>query len=138
MRIRLIVAAVMATCIAGTAQAQEARPNKETVGAVGRVEIPPEIAPAMFPYMMCLQQAMGEVSKASNGLDEAEYAAAGPVVREKCASARRTALDQGVKLLADRKAGKAEERAPRVEATLANIENTFLTPKFPAPVGGSN
>jgi hypothetical protein len=138
MKMQLVAIAGFATCIAATAQAQETRPRLETVRPMGSIEIPPEIAPAVVPYMMCLQQKMREAVQASNGLDQAEYTAAVPVVREKCAGVRRTALEQGVQMLADRRIGTAGERPARVEATLVNIDDFILNMTFPEPVEGAN
>lgn len=112
-------ASLLLIALAQPAPAPDAPQTTTTSVMIGRLDIPDELAPAVIPYLRCLNASNGMEVRSNGGV-----VAPPPGIEEgsDCSAFRRRAAAQGDALLRRRGISSASERQRRVEATLVSID----------------
>jgi hypothetical protein len=103
------------------------RPVLESRAATGSVDISDEIAPAVVPYLMCLNNAVNDGIKMAGGsINIDQMPAIEADALERCTAVRKSSAVEGEKLLKAHD-GKFEPTsgAAKIEGALASIEAMF-------------
>lgn len=114
---------ILLSMLMATAQSADARPVTVRADNVrlSSLEIPPEVAPAIYPYMMCVQSSQGVPVYRDREL------IAAPELGKDCSEDRSKALKEGVKLLARQRLGQnTKERENYVEQVLSAVDKFVL------------
>jgi hypothetical protein len=112
--------------LSASARADDAakHPMLETKVASGSVSIPDEIAPAVVPYLMCLNKAINE--GVGNGAEAEQMRDIEAQALQLCRTTREAAAAKADNLLQlHDKTMKSPARATKVESTLVSIEAMF-------------
>ena len=114
---------------------QNAASPISTVGMTertGSVQIPDEIAPAVLPYAMCLNDRSNAATRTImardgvSGLDGPQVRESNKIAFSDCKAARDTAVIKARKALDSRRIGDAAARSKTIEDTLTGFEASYI------------